>query len=135
MWRFLKRPVIKERDFSPRHMDNSDDVSDEESQAFDKFHCTSATTDTRKVLLYNESYLSMGFTWAGDSSCPIPQWQTTYKVSNGSNKTEMTLTINHSHMTSKSADYFKWLLGSKKNRSKLLLLKSQSVNGPRRQVI
>jgi hypothetical protein len=25
-----------------------------------------------KVRLYTVSYLSMGFTWAGDSSCPIP---------------------------------------------------------------
>jgi hypothetical protein len=63
--------AIKEGDFSPRHVDNSDEVSEEESQASDKFHCTSATTDTKKVNLYNVSYLSMGFTWTGDSSCPI----------------------------------------------------------------
>jgi hypothetical protein len=49
--------VIKEGDFSPRHMNNSDEDSDEESQASDKFHCTSATTDTKKVHFYNESYL------------------------------------------------------------------------------
>jgi hypothetical protein len=40
--------VIKEEDFSPRHMDNSDQVIDEESQASDKYHCTSATADTKK---------------------------------------------------------------------------------------
>jgi hypothetical protein len=40
--------VIKEGDFSPSHADNSVEVSDEESQASDKFHCTSATTDTQK---------------------------------------------------------------------------------------
>jgi hypothetical protein len=45
-----------------RHMGNSDDITDEESQASDKFHCTSATTDTKKVHLCNESY---------SSSCPI----------------------------------------------------------------
>jgi hypothetical protein len=28
--------------------------------------------DTKRVWLYSESYLSMGFTWTGDSSCPIP---------------------------------------------------------------
>jgi hypothetical protein len=55
--------VIKEGDFIPRHTDNSDEVSDEESQASDKFHCNSVTTNTRKVHLYNESYLS---------SCHIP---------------------------------------------------------------
>jgi hypothetical protein len=66
-----RRPVIKEGNFSPRHTDNSDEVSDEESEASDQFHCTSATTDTKKVQLYDESYLSMDFTWTGDSSCPI----------------------------------------------------------------
>jgi hypothetical protein len=59
MWRFLnRRRVIKGGDFSPRHTDNSDRVSDEESQASDKFHCASATTDTKKAHLCNESYLS-----------------------------------------------------------------------------
>jgi hypothetical protein len=73
MWRFLNRMhLIKEGNFSPRHTDNSDEFRDEESQASDKFHCTSATTDTKKVCLYSESYLSMGYTWTGDSSCPIP---------------------------------------------------------------
>jgi hypothetical protein len=51
--------VIKEADFSRKHKDNSDEVSDEESQASDKFHYTNATTDTKKVHLYKESYLSM----------------------------------------------------------------------------
>jgi hypothetical protein len=31
-------------------MDNSDQVIDEESQASDKYHCTSATADTKKWL-------------------------------------------------------------------------------------
>jgi hypothetical protein len=53
--------VIKEGDFSSRRKDNSED-SDEESQASEKFHYTSATMATKKVRLYNESYLSMGFT-------------------------------------------------------------------------
>jgi hypothetical protein len=42
-------------------MNNSDEVSNEKSQASDKFHCTGAATDTKKVCLYNESYLSIGF--------------------------------------------------------------------------
>jgi heterogeneous nuclear ribonucleoprotein F/H len=69
---FEEEACDKRGDFSPRHMDNSDDISDEESQASVKFHCTSATTDTKKACLYNKSYLSMAFTWTGDSSCPIP---------------------------------------------------------------
>jgi hypothetical protein len=49
MWRFLKgRSEMKEGDFSPRHTDNSDAVSDDQSQASDKFHCTIATTDTKR---------------------------------------------------------------------------------------
>jgi hypothetical protein len=31
----------------------------------------SATTDTKKVYLYNESYLSMDSAWTGYSGCPI----------------------------------------------------------------
>jgi hypothetical protein len=70
IWQFLKRrSVINVGDFSPRHMDNYEEVSDEESLASDKFHCTSATMNTTKVCLYSESYLSMGFTRTGDSSC------------------------------------------------------------------
>jgi hypothetical protein len=37
MWQFLKRRcAIKEGDFSPRHMDNCDEVSDLEPQASDE---------------------------------------------------------------------------------------------------
>jgi hypothetical protein len=63
---------FEERDFTPRHTDDSDEVSDEELSASVKFHCTSATTDTKRSHLYNESYILMCFTWTGDSSCPIP---------------------------------------------------------------
>jgi hypothetical protein len=59
-------------DICPWHTDNSDEVSDEESQASDKFYCISATTGTKKDHLYNESHLSMVFSWTGDSSHPIP---------------------------------------------------------------
>jgi hypothetical protein len=38
--------VIKDVDFSPSHTDNSDEFSDEDSQATIKSHYTSATTDT-----------------------------------------------------------------------------------------
>jgi hypothetical protein len=62
--------VIKKGDFSPKHTDNSDEVHDEESQTSDKFNCTSVRTDTKKLCIYNESYLSVGFKWTGDSSCP-----------------------------------------------------------------
>jgi hypothetical protein len=45
---------------------------EEKSYASDKFDFTSATTDTKNARLYNETYLSIGFAWTGDSSCPVP---------------------------------------------------------------
>jgi transcription elongation factor Elf1 len=42
-------------------MDNSDEFSDEESQASQKFHCTGATMDTKRS----------SFTVKADLSCPI----------------------------------------------------------------
>jgi hypothetical protein len=38
--------LYEEGHFSHRRVDNSDEVSDEESQASVKVHCTSATIDT-----------------------------------------------------------------------------------------
>jgi hypothetical protein len=52
---------MEEDDSRPGPTDNSDKVSDE------SFHCTSATRVTKKGSLYNEGYLSMGFTWAGSN--------------------------------------------------------------------
>jgi hypothetical protein len=37
----------KRRGLSPRHADNSDVVSEVESQVFDNFHCTCAKPDTK----------------------------------------------------------------------------------------
>jgi hypothetical protein len=130
MWRFFKRRlVIKEREFGPRHTDNFDEVSDEESQASDKFHCTSATTDTKKARLYNKSYLSMGFTWTGDSSCPIPLCLVCGKRLTNTAMAPAKLKRhfkNHSHMTSKSDDYFKRLLESQNKQGKASVSKSHS---------
>jgi hypothetical protein len=61
--------------------------------------------------LSNESYLSMGFTWTGDSSLPIPLCLVCGKrftnAAMTSAKLKQHLTTNHSHMTGKSAEYFK----------------------------
>jgi hypothetical protein len=117
-----EEPRINEGDFSSRHMDNSDEDSDDESQASDKFHCTSATMDTTKVCLYNESYLSMSFTRAGDLSdlsCSLPLCLICGKLlisaAMAPAKLKQHLTTNHSHMTSKSADYLNgyWNLKTK----------------------
>jgi hypothetical protein len=127
MWRFLKmRLVIKEGDLGPGHMDNSDEVSDEESQASEEFHCTSAITNSRKGRLYNES-LSMGAAKTGDSSCPIPLCLICGKrLTNAAMapaKLKRRLTTNHSHMVSKSVGYFKRLLESQNKQSKAFVSK------------
>jgi hypothetical protein len=104
MWRFLKRRrVIKEGNFSPRHMNNSVEVSDKESQASDNFHCTSATIDTKKAHLYNESYLSMDFTWTGDSSYPIPLC-----LICGERLTNTTVTTAKSNWLGRAGDSTQW---------------------------
>jgi hypothetical protein len=119
--------IFEEGDFSPRHTGNCDEVSDEESQASDKFHCTIATTNTKKARLYNESYLSMGFTWTGDSGCPIPLcFVCAKRLPNAvmaPAKSKQHLTTNHSHNTSKSADYFKRPLESQSKESKAFVSK------------
>lgn len=59
----------------------------------------------KKVEPYNESYLSVGFTWTGDSSCPLPLCPVYGKrLTNAAKipaKLKRQLTTNHSHMTSK----------------------------------
>jgi hypothetical protein len=54
---FQEEACDKRGGFSPRHVYNSDEVSDEESQASDKFHCTSVTMDTKKsVFIMKATY-------------------------------------------------------------------------------
>jgi hypothetical protein len=55
-----RRHVIKEGGFSPRHTDNSDQVSDAESWASEKFHYTNVKTNTKKVSLYKWKLLIKG---------------------------------------------------------------------------
>jgi hypothetical protein len=69
----------------------------------------------------------MGFTWTGNSSCPI---RLCFIYGNrlinaviAPAKLKQHFTINHSHMTSKSADYFKRLLESQNKRSKAFVSK------------
>jgi hypothetical protein len=63
---FLIEDEVREEDYSrPGPVDNFDKVSDKKLQPSESFHCTSVTRVTNKACHYNESYLSMGFTWAG----------------------------------------------------------------------
>jgi hypothetical protein len=52
---------MKEEDFIPRHADNSNEVSDEESHDSDKFYWISTATDIKNLRLYNKSYISISF--------------------------------------------------------------------------
>lgn len=56
--------------------------------------------------LYNELYLSTGFTLTGDPSCPVWLQQTIFKFFDGSSKTKMVI----HEMKNKNVDYFRLLL-------------------------
>ena len=119
MWQFLKR----------KRSENHNEGGDEESQAPDKFQSTNrkSTSGINKIRLYNESYLSMGFTWTGDPSCPIPLCTVCGKrLANAAMapaKLKRHFATNHSHLKNKSVDYFKRLLESQKKQSTAFLNK------------
>jgi hypothetical protein len=56
---------MEENDSRPGPTDYFDKVGGEELQSSESFHCASGTRVTKKFRIYNEGYLSMGFTWAG----------------------------------------------------------------------
>jgi hypothetical protein len=62
----------------------------------------------------------MGFTWTGDSSCPIPlcliYGKQLTKAAMATAKLKQHFTTNNSQMTSKSTDYFKQLYESQKQK-------------------
>ena len=119
MWQFLKR----------KRSENHNEGGDEESQAPDKFQSTNSksTSGINDIRLYNESYLSMGFTWTGDPSCPIPLCTVCGKrLANAAMapaKLKRHFATNHSHLKNKSVDYFKRLLESQKKQSTAFLNK------------
>jgi hypothetical protein len=57
--------------FSHGHTEISNEVSDEEPQTFDKYHCISVMIDIKNISLCSESFLFMGFMWTAGSSCLI----------------------------------------------------------------
>jgi uncharacterized membrane protein YjfL (UPF0719 family) len=48
---FEEEECDKKGNLSPRHTDSCDEVSDKESQASDRFHCTSITVDKKVLFL------------------------------------------------------------------------------------
>jgi hypothetical protein len=74
----------------------------------------------KKVRLHKESYLSMGFTWTGDTSCPIPLCLICSKRLTNARMAPAKLKRHLTNYKSQPHDY--WNL--KTNRVKLLLVKS-----------
>ena len=77
---------------------------------------TALVVQQRAKSLYDERYLSVGFTWTGYTGCPIPLCVVCGKrLSNAAMapaKLKGHITINYSHMKNKNADYLKRLLES-----------------------
>lgn len=86
--------------------------------------CSSKNT---KVRLYNEDYLTMGFTWCGDEECPTPECVICgEKLSNASmvpNKLLRHISTKHRHLQGKSVEYFKEILRQKTLQSSLFTKK------------
>ncbi|XP_068115889.1 zinc finger BED domain-containing protein 5-like [Hyperolius riggenbachi] len=101
--------------------ESTDQASDDEAAV----HCENK--DSKKVRLYNESYLSLGFTWIGDPTCPVP-WCIVCgkKLANAAMvpaKLKSHFTTHHSHLTSKTTAYFKRLLQSQSKQSQAFVKK------------
>ena len=72
MLRFSKRKQAENSDEVRDEIPQGHETSDKELQASDQFHCiSSSTTGRKKILLYDECYLSMWFTQTGDPGSPI----------------------------------------------------------------
>jgi hypothetical protein len=118
MWRFSKRRrVIKKGDFSPRYEDNSDEVSEEEQQASDKFHCTSVTDakngpSLRRKLRINRLYMDCRFKLSYSIATRL--WQILTNSAMATAILKRNLTTVHSQLTSKRAAYFNWNLKTEK---------------------
>lgn len=126
MWRFVRRrsEVQEDSTASSSTTENSDKASEEELQhsESESFACTSSTVlDPKKVRLYSESYLTMGFSWTGDPHCPIPLCVICGKqltnTAMAPAKLKRHFTTNHGHLVSKGANYFKRLLESQSKQS------------------
>ena len=64
MCRFMKRKHAKNYDEVSVEIPQGHETSDDELQAHDQFHCISSSiTGRKKICRYDESCLSIGFTW------------------------------------------------------------------------
>jgi hypothetical protein len=69
MWKFVKRSRVSNGE--------EDESAETRNEVRDNNPCAPSTSeagvsDMKKVRLYDDKYLSMGFTWCGDPDCPMP---------------------------------------------------------------
>jgi hypothetical protein len=90
-----------------RHVD--EEADSENQSKLSEPNASKAVAD-KKIRLYNDSYLAMGFTRARDENCPLPSCIVCRKrLSNMAMvpaKLSRHFKTNHSHLPNKKNDYF-----------------------------
>ncbi len=104
------------------HTNSSEDFFDEDEQPFYKVDYRRAVKSAKQGNPYKDRYLSLGFTWTGDPSCPNPLCiLCRKKFSNSSmfpSKMKNHLRARHSSVASKGAAYFRKFLKSQNRQRK-----------------
>ncbi len=92
---------------------SGEEVSDEESQIPQPSMSKGKVGDVKKNCLYSDSYLAIGFTWTGEEDCPLLLCfvcgKTLVNTVMAPAKLKQHFTTNHSHLSSKTVDYFQRL--------------------------
>ncbi len=111
MFKYLKRKHV-----------SGEEVSDEESQIPQPSASKGKVSDVKKNCLYSDSYLAIGFTWAGEEDCPLPLF--IFRGKKLANKAmapaklKQHFTTNRSHLSNKTVDYFRRLLDLQQKQRK-----------------
>jgi hypothetical protein len=100
MMKYIKRGQVDEEEDSKNESKLSESsVSKAEKEVTDK-----------KIHLYNNSYLTMGFIQTGDKNCPLPLSTVSGKklshMAMVPAKLSQHFITNHSHLSNKKTDYF-----------------------------
>ena len=117
MWKFVKRSRVSNGE--------EDESAGTRNEVSDNNPCAPSTSEAelKKVRFYDDKYLSMGFTWCGDPDCPLPLCLVCGKklvnTAMVPSKLKRHFTTNHSHLLHKTTDYFKRLLESQVQQSRV----------------
>ncbi len=99
-----------------------EEVSDEESQIPQPSTSKGKVSDVKKIRLYSDSCLAIGFTWTGEEDCPLPLCIVCGKklanTAMAPAKLKRHFTPNHSHLSNKTVGYFRRLLDSQQKQRK-----------------